>query len=232
LGQKVNPTGFRLVINKNWESSWYAKNDYATQLHEDLKIRKFIKESLRQAGISRIEIKRKPDEMEINVSASRPGLIIGKGGTEIEKLNKVISKISSIKKIKINTDGAQRNDISSVLVGENIAAQILKRLAYRKAMKRAIFNVMKTGAKGIKIMISGRLGGAEIARSEWAKDGQIPLHTLDADIDYGTTEALTSYGIIGIKVWIYKGNYKDIQQQAEQKRKPRRRRRNVGTPKS
>lgn len=232
MGQKVNPTGFRLVINKNWESSWYAKNDYATQLHEDLKIRKFIKESLRQAGISRIEIKRKPDEMEINVSASRPGLIIGKGGTEIEKLNKVISKISSIKKIKINTDGAQRNDISSVLVGENIAAQILKRLAYRKAMKRAIFNVMKTGAKGIKIMISGRLGGAEIARSEWAKDGQIPLHTLDADIDYGTTEALTSYGIIGIKVWIYKGNYKDIQQQAEQKRKPRRRRRNVGTPKS
>ena len=232
MGQKVNPTGFRLVINKNWESSWYAKNNYATQLHEDLKIRKFIKESLRQAGISRIEIKRKPDEMEINVSASRPGLIIGKGGTEIEKLNKVISKISSIKKIKINTDGAQRNDISSVLIGENIAAQILKRRAYRKAMKRAIFKVMKTGAKGIKIMISGRLGGAEIARSEWAKDGQIPLHTLDADIDYGTTEALTSYGIIGIKVWIYKGNYKDIQQQAEQKRKPRRRRRNVGTPKS
>jgi len=232
LGQKVNPTGFRLVINKNWESCWYAKNEYATQLHEDLKIRKFIKETLKQAGISRIEIKRKPDEMEINVSASRPGLIIGKGGTEIEKLNKVISKISSIKKVKINTDGAQRNDISSVLVGENIAAQILKRLAYRKAMKRAIFNVMKTGAKGIKIMISGRLGGAEIARSEWAKDGRIPLHTLDADIDYGTTEALTTYGLIGIKVWIYKGNYKDIQQQADQKKKPRRRRRNVGTPKS
>lgn len=231
MGQKVNPCGFRLVVNKNWESVWYSKGDYTTMLHEDLAVRKFVKDKLRQAGISRIEIKRKSDEVEVTVSAARPGLIIGKGGSEIESLTREISKFFDGKKVRINTDNSQRPDLSAILIAENIGAQIVKRLSYRRAMKRAIFNTMRAGAKGIKVMISGRVGGAEIARSEWSKEGRIPLHTLDADIDYGTHEALTTYGIIGIKVWVYKGNIKDKVLAQPAKKKPRRRKRYATTTK-
>ena len=204
MGQKVNPIGFRVGIYRDWSSKWYGEKDYAKFLHTDIKVRKFIKGKLRHAGISRIDIERTAGNMRIVIHTAKPGMVIGKKGSEIDVLKKEIAKFAN-KEIDIDIQEVRKPDIDAQLVSENIALQMERRVAFRRAMKKAVTTALKLGAKGIKVMCAGRLGGAEIARTEWYRQGRVPLHTLRADIDYGFAEALTTYGVIGIKVWIYKG---------------------------
>jgi small subunit ribosomal protein S3 len=204
LGQKVNPIGFRLGVIKTWDSKWYAEADYAKNLHEDLKIRAFLKKRLYSAGISKIEIERAANKTKINIHAARPGLIIGKKGAEVELLKKDLASITS-KEVFINIIEVRKPELDAQLVAENVALQLERRIAFRRAMKKSVTSSLKFGAKGIRITCSGRLGGAEMSRTEWYREGRVPLHTLRADIDYGFAEAKTTYGIIGVKVLIFKG---------------------------
>jgi small subunit ribosomal protein S3 len=204
LGQKVNPIGFRLGVIKTWDSKWYAEADFAKNLHEDLKIRKFLKKRLFSAGISKIEIERAANKTKVNIHAARPGLIIGKKGAEVELLKKDLAAITS-KEVFININEVRKPELDAQLVAENVALQLERRIAFRRAMKKSVTSSLKFGAKGIRITCSGRLGGAEMSRTEWYREGRVPLHTLRADIDYGFAEAKTTYGIIGVKVLIFKG---------------------------
>jgi len=204
LGQKVNPIGFRLGSIKTWRSEWFSEKNYSELLHEDLKIRKFLKGKLYHAGISRIEIERAANKAKVNIHAARPGIIIGKKGTEIEKLKKDIEAITKSEVI-INILEVRKPEIDAQLVAENVAQQLERRVAFRRAMKKCVTTAMKFGAKGIRVNCGGRLGGAEMARSEWYREGRVPLHTLRADIDCGFTEAHTAYGLIGVKVLIFHG---------------------------
>jgi len=203
LGQKVHPIGFRLGINRTWISRWYAEKGFGKLLQEDLAIRKYLKKKLQQAGISKIEIERATKKTRINIFTSRPGIVIGRKGTEIDKLKKELLKLTD-KEVFINIIEVKRPEIDAQLVAENVALQLIRRVAFRRAIKRSVSTALKMGALGIKISCAGRLGGAEIARREWYREGKVPLHTLRAYIDYGFAEALTTYGLIGIKVWINK----------------------------
>ncbi|WP_319588133.1 30S ribosomal protein S3 [uncultured Desulfobulbus sp.] len=204
MGQKVNPIGLRLNITRSWESIWYADKDYAKNLHQDQLIRKFLKQKLYHAGVSRVVIERTGDKIKIKLYTARPGIVIGKKGTEIEGLKKELEQ-----KFKrtcfIDIQEVRRPEADAQLVAESIATQLERRIAFRRAMKKSINSALRFGVQGIKISCSGRLGGAEMSRTEWFKEGRVPLHTLRADIDYGTAEAKTTYGIIGVKVWIFKG---------------------------
>lgn len=204
MGQKVNPIGFRLGIVKTWESRWYAGKKYADYILEDYKIRQFIKDKLYHAGIARVEIERSGKRVRLRVFTSRPGIVIGKKGAEISLLKKELEKIIS-HEVLIDIQEVRKPELDAQLVAENIALQIIRRVAFRRAMKRGISSAMRFGAEGIKVICSGRLGGAEMARTEQYREGRVPLHTLRADIDYGFTAARTTYGIIGIKVFIFKG---------------------------
>lgn len=204
MGQKVNPHGLRIGIIKTWDAKWYADKDYAKFLHEDVKIRAFVKKKLYTAGVSRIEIERAATRVKVIVHTAKPGMVIGRGGAGIEQLKVALKKLTG-KTIDVNIAEIKQAEMDATLVAENIAAQLEKRIAFRRAMKQSVQRTMRMGAKGIKVTVGGRLGGAEIARTESTRDGSIPLHTLRADIDYGTAEAHTTYGIIGVKVWIYKG---------------------------
>jgi len=204
LGQKVNPIGFRLGIIKTWDSRWYAKADYAKLLHEDLKLRAFLKKRLYNSGVSKIEIERAANKAKINIFTARPGLIIGKKGSEVETLKKELAKLTD-KEIFLNIQEVRKPELDAQLVAENVALQLERRIAFRRAMKKSVTSALKFGAKGIRITCAGRLGGAEMSRTEWYREGRVPLHTLRADIDYGFAEAKTTYGIIGVKVFIFKG---------------------------
>lgn len=204
MGQKVHPYGFRVGIYKNWKSRWYAENDYANLLHEDLSIRKAIKERLFHAGISDVEIERFTQRMRINILAARPGIIIGRKGIEVERLKKMLANFTE-RQIHINIREIKNPDLDAQLQAESIALQLVRRVSFRRALKRGMQNTIQAGAIGIKAMVSGRLGGAEMSRTEWYREGRVPLHTLRADVDYGFAEAKTTYGQIGVKVWIFKG---------------------------
>ena len=205
MGQKVSPIGLRIGINKDWESRWYApKKDFSKNLLEDIKIREFIEENLKDKGIAKVEIERNSKRCEVIIHSSKPGVLIGKGGEDIEKLKKQLSKVVG-KNVFVSIVDIKKPDLNAKLVADSIAKQITNRASFRMVQKRAIKNAMKAGAKGIKTSVSGRLGGADMARSEGYKEGTIPLHTLRADVDYATSEADTTFGKIGVKVWIYKG---------------------------
>ena len=205
MGQKVNPIGLRLGITRGWDSIWFAKKkEYGKLLIEDYKIREFIKKNIVNSGISQVIIERTSKKCIVSIYTSRPGFVIGKKGSDIEKIKKNLSKISSTD-VSLNIKEVKKPELNSYLVAENIAQQLVKRIAYRRAMKRAMQSALRLGAKGIRVCIAGRLGGNEIARTEWLREGSVPLHTFRADVDYAEAEALTTYGIIGIKVWIYKG---------------------------
>jgi small subunit ribosomal protein S3 len=204
LGQKINPIGFRLGVIKTWESKWYAEADYAKLLHEDLKLRDFLKKRLYHSGVSKIEIERAANKAKINIFTARPGLIIGKKGSEVETLKKELAKLTD-KEVFLNIQEVRKPELDAQLVAENVALQLERRIAFRRAMKKSVTSALKFGAKGIRIQCSGRLGGAEMSRTEWYREGRVPLHTLRADIDYGFAEAKTTYGIIGVKVLIFKG---------------------------
>ena len=205
MGQKVHPVGFRLGIIKSWESNWYSEKEYAAWLHQDIKVRKFIKAKLFHAGISRIEIERPAaGKMTINVYTARPGIVIGKRGAEVELLKAELEKMTR-NEVYINIHEVRVAELEAQLVAENIGLQLERRVAFRRAMKRAVAQTIKFGAKGIKVHCSGRLGGSEMARREWYRQGRVPLHTLRADIDYGFHTAVTTYGAIGVKVWIFRG---------------------------
>ena len=203
MGQKVHPIGFRLGINKTWVSRWYAENDFGKLLQEDLSIRKYLKKKLYQAGVSKIEIERATSKIRINIFTSRPGMVIGRKGAEIDQLKKELQALTD-KEIYINIHEVKKPDLDAQLVAESIALQLIRRVAFRRAIKKSVTTALKFGALGIKVSCSGRLGGAEIARQEWYREGRVPLHTLRANIDYGFAEALTTYGLIGVKVWINK----------------------------
>ncbi|RLB74688.1 MAG: 30S ribosomal protein S3 [Deltaproteobacteria bacterium] len=204
MGQKVNPIGLRLGIVKTWNSCWYADKEYKQFLHEDLSLKKYLKKKMYHAGISKIEIERAAKRIRVNIFAARPGIIIGKKGSEIEALKKDLSRLVK-GEIFININEVKRPETDAQLIAENVALQLERRVAFRRAIKRSVGMAMKLGVQGIKVAVGGRLGGAEIARSEWYRDGRVPLHTLRADIDYGVAEANTTYGIIGVKVWVFKG---------------------------
>ena len=204
MGQKVHPRGFRLGVIEGWDSKWYAGREYATLLHEDIRIRQFIKRRLYHAGISKIEIERAANKAKVNLHTARPGIVIGKKGAEIEKLKQELSRLTA-KESFINIHEVRRPDLDAQLVGENVALQLERRVAFRRAMKEAVARAMRMGAQGIRIQSAGRLGGSEIARTEWYREGRVPLHTLRADVNYGFAEARTTYGIIGVKVWIFRG---------------------------
>ncbi|MCR3922456.1 MAG: 30S ribosomal protein S3 [Firmicutes bacterium] len=204
MGQKVSPIGFRLGIIKDWEAKWYADKNYTELLHEDMKIRKALAKYLNNAGVSRVEIERAANRIRISINTSKPGIVIGKGGSGVEELRKKLEKLTE-KQVHINIIEIKTPELDATLVAEAIANQLVKRTAFRRAMKQSIFRTMRSGAKGIKVMVSGRLGGAEIARTEMQHEGTVPLQTLRADIDYGFVEAATTFGRIGVKVWIYKG---------------------------
>jgi len=205
LGQKVNPIGLRLGITRTWESKWYAEGEYSKLLHEDFKLRNFLKKRLYHAGISKIEIERAANKAKINIHTARPGLIIGKKGSEVEIIKKELAKLTD-KEVFLNILEVRKPEMDAQLVAENVALQLERRIAFRRAMKKSVTSALKFGAKGIRITCSGRLGGAEMSRTEWYREGRVPLHTLRADIDYGFAEAKTTYGIIGVKVLIYKGD--------------------------
>tara|TARA_B100000700_G_scaffold318128_1_gene410705 strand:- start:6418 stop:7104 length:687 start_codon:yes stop_codon:yes gene_type:complete len=219
MGQKVNPIGLRLGVNRGWDSIWFAKKgDYGKYLIEDYKIRQFIRKNIINAGVSEIVIERSSKKCVVSIHTSRPGFVIGKKGSDIEKIKSKISKITK-DEVTVNIKEIKKPELNSYLVAENIAQQLVKRVAYRRAMKRAMQATMRLGAKGIKVCVSGRLAGNDIARSEWLREGSIPLHTLRANLDYAESEALTTYGMIGVKVWIYKGEIflKDIEKQKIEK---------------
>jgi small subunit ribosomal protein S3 len=204
LGQKVHPIGFRLGVIRTWDAKWYAEGNYSTLLHEDIKLRNYLKKRLYHAGISKIELERAASKAKINIFAARPGIIIGKKGSEVEALKKELAKLTD-KEVFINIQEVRKPEIDAQLVAENVALQLERRVAFRRAMKKSVSQSLKFGAQGIKITCSGRLGGAEMSRTEWYREGRVPLHTLRADIDYGFAEAKTTYGIIGVKVLIFKG---------------------------
>lgn len=205
MGQKVHPTGFRLGIVTDWNSKWYAETkDYANYLNNDIQVREYLKKKLQHASVSRIQIQRPAKNARITIYTARPGIVIGKKGEDIERLRKEVSKMMGIP-VHINIEEIRKPELDAQLVAESVAQQLEKRIMFRRAMKRAVTNAMRIGAKGIRINVAGRLNGAEIARGEWYREGRVPLHTLRADIDYGLAEALTTYGIIGVKVWIFKG---------------------------
>jgi len=205
MGQKVNPIGLRLGINRTWDSRWFAaRHEYARLLHEDIKIREYLQEKLRQAGVSKIVIERPHRKCRVTLHTARPGVVIGKKGADIEKLRREIGKLTD-SEVHLNITEVRKPEIDATLVAESIAQQLERRVAFRRAMKRAVQSAMRLGAEGIRINCAGRLGGAEIARTEWYREGRVPLHTLRADIDYGVATAKTAYGTCGVKVWIFKG---------------------------
>ena len=217
MGQKVNPVGLRLGINRGWDSIWFAKKkEFGKYLIEDFKIRKYIRKSIVNSGVSEIIIERSSKKCTVSIHTSRPGFVIGKKGADIEKIKNNIKKITE-NDVTVNIKEIKKPELNAYLAAENIAQQLVKRIAYRRAMKRAMQSAMRLNAKGIKVMVSGRLAGNEIARTEWLREGSIPLHTLRANVDYGEAEALTTYGIIGVKVWIYKGEHFDKDVEKEKK---------------
>ncbi len=218
MGQKINPIGMRLQVNRTWDSRWYAdKDEYGQLLHEDLAIRAYIKKNAAQAGISRVIIERPHKKCRVTIHAARPGVIIGKKGADIETLRKQLATLTK-SELHLNIVEVRKPEIDAQLVAENIGQQLERRVSFRRAMKRAVQNAMRMGALGVRVNCGGRLGGAEIARTEWYREGRVPLHTLRADIDYAHYEALTAYGIIGIKVWIYKGDIMEHDPQARDRR--------------
>ena len=223
MGQKVHPTGFRLGISTDWTSKWYAEGtDYAKFLNSDLEIRKYLKDKLSQASVSRIQIDRPARAAFVVIHTARPGIVIGKKGEDVEALRKEIARRMdlNINNVKINIEEIRKPEIDAQLVAESVAQQLERRIMFRRAMKRAVSNAMRLGALGVKINVSGRLNGAEIARTEWYREGRVPLHTLRADIDYGTAEAATTYGIIGIKTWIFKGEVFDLESKNKKEELP------------
>jgi small subunit ribosomal protein S3 len=204
MGQKVHPKGFRLGVLEGWESRWFAERDYATLLHDDIKVRNFIKKRLHHAGIAKVELERAANKAKINIYTARPGIVIGKKGAEIEKLKSELNKLTD-REVYLNIHEVRRPDLDAQLVAENVALQLERRVAFRRAMKECVTRAIRMGAQGVKVRCSGRLAGAEIARTEWYREGRVPLHTLRADISYGLAEAKTTYGIIGVKVWIFRG---------------------------
>jgi small subunit ribosomal protein S3 len=218
VGQKARPIGLRVGINRTWDSCWYAEGaSYADHLHQDLGIRRYISKELRFQGISKVVVERSAKKVRVLVHTSRPGIIIGKKGSDIEKMKNSLSKIAG-SEVSLNIVEVRKPEADAKIVSETVAQQLEKRVSFRRAMKRAMQSAMRLGAKGIRINVSGRLGGAEIARMEWYREGRVPLHTLRADIDYGTAEAITTYGIIGVKVWIYKGDIYDKDEAEAQKK--------------
>jgi len=218
MGNKVNPIGLRVGINRTWDSRWYAGKDYAEKLVEDLKLREYVTERLKPAGISKVIIERASKNIRVSVHTARPGVIIGKKGADIEKLRNQLSQRAG-GDVSLNIIEVRKPEIDAQLAAEGVAQQLEKRVSFRRAMKRAVQNAQRFGAQGIRINVSGRLGGADIARTEWYREGRVPLHTLRADVDYGTTEALTTYGIIGVKIWIYKGDIMEHDPMARDKRR-------------
>ncbi len=205
MGQKVNPIGLRVGIIRDWESKWFAGKEFGTLLIEDIKIREYVKNKLKDSAVSHIEIERAAGRVNVTIHTAKPGMVIGKGGAEVEVLRTQIAKISLGKKVHINISEIKHPELDAILVAESIAQQLERRVSFRRALKQAMQRTMRSGAKGIKTQVGGRLGGAEIARSEGYSEGTVPLHTLRADIDYGTAEAATTFGLIGVKVWIYRG---------------------------
>ena len=218
MGQKVNPVGLRLGINRTWDSRWFAGKDYGELLHEDLRLRKFLFERLRQAGISRVVIERPAKKPRITIHTARPGVVIGKKGADIEKMRQKLGQMTNGRDVVLNIVEIRKPEIDAKLVAENIAQQLERRVAFRRALKRAVQSAMRLGALGIRINVGGRLGGAEIARSEWYREGRVPLHTLRADIDFGYATAKTTYGTCGVKVWVFKGEILAHDPMAQDKR--------------
>lgn len=217
MGQKVHPIGIRLGITKDWDSKWYADSrEFPALVHSDFKIRKFLKEKLKDASVSRIQIERPAKRVQITIHTARPGIVIGKKGEDIEKLRVQVGRLldMDLKDVRINIAEIRKPELDAQLVAEGIAQQLERRVMFRRAMKRAVTNTMRLGAEGVKVKVAGRLNGAEIARSEWYREGRVPLHTLRADIDYGLAEAMTTYGVIGVKVWIFRGEVFDSPQDA------------------
>ena len=206
MGQKVHPYGFRLGINKTWASNWCARREFSDLLLEDIKLRQYIKKTLSHAGISSVEVERSANRVRVNIHTARPGIIIGKKGLEVDRLKEELQKMISGKQVNLNIKEIRRVELDANLVAQNVALQLEKRVSFRRAMKKSVLSSLRFGAQGIKIRVSGRLGGAEIARSEWYREGRVPLHTLRADIDYGTARASTTFGVIGVKAWIYRGD--------------------------
>jgi small subunit ribosomal protein S3 len=223
MGQKTHPYGFRLGVIKTWRSRWFAKQDYAKLLHEDLELRESLRERLKAAGVSSIEVDRPGNKLRITIRTSRPGIVIGRKGAEIEKLKQDLAKKTK-REVFIDIQEVNKPDLDAQLVAESIALQLEKRVAFRRAMRKAVESAQRMGAKGIKVRVSGRLNGAEIARSEWYLQGQLPLHTLRADIDYGFSEAYTTYGVIGIKCWVYRGDILDANRRVSFRPEPEPRR--------
>lgn len=215
MGQKVNPIGLRVGIIRDWESKWYADKDYANLLHEDLKVREYIAQRLNDASVSKVEIERAANRINVSIHTAKPGMVIGKGGTEVEALRKALNQLTG-KRVHINIIEIKKADLDAKLVAENIARQLENRVSFRRAQKQAIQRTMRAGAQGIKTMVSGRLGGADIARSEQYSEGTVPLHTLRADIDYAHAEADTTYGKLGVKVWIYRGEVLPTKKKSEE----------------
>ena len=214
MGHKTHPKGFRVGVIDTWDSRWFANRDYALLLHEDVRVRKFLKKRLYHAGISKIEIERAANKAKVNIHTARPGIVIGKKGAEIEKLKSELNKLMG-KETYINIIEVRRPDIDAQLVAENVGLQLERRVAFRRAMKEAVARAMRMGAQGVRIQCSGRLGGAEIARREWYREGRVPLHTLRADISYGFAEAKTTYGVIGIKAWVMRGDVLSREEEAQ-----------------
>jgi len=208
MGQKTHPVGIRLGIIKSWNSRWYEEKNYAKWLHEDIRLREFIKEKLHHAGISKVEIERAANKVKVNIHTARPGIVIGRGGKGVEELKKQVQRLTE-SEVFLNIQEVRKAEIDAQLVAESVATQLERRIAFRRAMKKAVSTAMKFGAKGIKIMSGGRLGGSEMSRSEWYREGRVPLHTLRADIDYGFAEAKTTYGRIGVKCWVFRGEVLD-----------------------
>lgn len=206
MGQKVHPYGFRLGVNKTWVSSWCARREFPDLLLEDINLRRYIERTLSHAGISRVEVERSANRVRVNIHTARPGIIIGKKGLEVDRLKEELQKLISGKQVNLNIKEVRRAELDANLVAQNVALQLEKRISFRRAMKKTVLSSLRFGAQGIKIRVSGRLGGAEIARSEWYREGRVPLHTLRADIDYGTARANTTFGVIGVKAWIYRGD--------------------------
>jgi len=215
MGQKVNPIGLRVGINRTWDSLWFSDKNYATQLHEDIAIRKQVKKLLSAAGISKTVIERTGKIVRVTIHTARPGVVIGKKGADIEKVKATVAKITK-NEVHINIVEVRKPEVDATLIAESIAQQLERRVAFRRAMKRAVQSALRFGALGIRINCSGRLGGAEIARMEWYREGRVPLHTLRADIDYGTARANTTYGVIGLKVWVFKGEVKSVESTPEE----------------
>lgn len=214
MGQKVNPVGFRLIETRDWQSKWIARRDYGRFLQEDIRVRKFVKERLKHGAVTRVEIQRATDKMKIVLWSARPGIVIGRRGSDIDRLREEVQEMTN-REVSIDIREIKSPELSAELVGRNVAEQLVRRISFRRAMKRAVAASIDAGAKGIRISCSGRLGGAEMSRTEWYREGRVPLHTLRADIDYACVEAKTVYGLIGVKVWIYKGEFAEKEEAEE-----------------